>query len=1037
MFETILNPCLLPMAQVTLAQENLNPEAASVLFSGPKFAIALVAGLVMAFAFQLLLTNLSVAVGIPILASDSDLVDDDDDNDETIGGKISRTESKIGLWALLTSSIALFAACFLAVKLSLIESALLGTIIGIVIWSAFFTVLMWLGSSAVGSLIGSLLSTATSGLQGIMGAATGAIGANIAKNQAISTAEDITAAVRQELTAGIDPDRINETLKNSLSSLSIPQLNPQEIRSQFDRLLGDIDLDSIGDRDFLKNVNRQTFIDLIGNRTNFSKQDITSIADQLEGAWNQVVNRQNPTEQIINLIQKASPEELNTDKLSERIQQLVAVGGNGNGKKTNGVMREAVRAALPAVIEKVDFSNVDIDKIAKQLQQLQGKVKDIDVDKITHQLEELKDKAADGVSDLFPQLSSSSIRSDIDDYILNALPWQFYHANLVDEFREVIYDSHANPSTVKKQLEELNKEYFAYMLKRRGDLNNSRVGKIAKDMDRIRTEVLEIVRQEAEKSQSQDLRQRLENYLRSTGKEELNPDAIERDLSNLLEDPDASWEDLQNRFSGLDRDTLVQLLAQREDFSEEEANKVISQFENIRETILNRVKETQEQVQIKAQELRNRVEEYLRNTNKEELNPDAIEREFQTLFEDPQAGFKALRDRISQFDRDTLVQLLSQREDIDEEQVNQIISRIENVRNRVLQAPKQAANAAQQSYEQTINSIAQYLRDTQIEELDPAGIQQDITKLLEDPKEGASALGERLSHVDRETLVKLLTQRGDLSEEQVNQSIDRIEEAIQNIVQAPRRLADRTTKGAIEFETQIENYLRSTDKEELNPDAIKRDLQLLLQSPRLGAMNLGDRAKGFNRETLVALLAQREDVSQEEAEQTVDRIISVRDSIEEQFNKVQQTVQSSVDRVFGGVRDYLNSLERPELNYENIEGDFKTLFDDPKAGFEALRDRLSQFDRETLVAVLSSREDISEEQANRIVDRIEHTRDRVLGQAQRIQQETKKRLKKIKEEAKQQAIDARKAVSDAAWWLFSASLTSLLASAIAGYLAVI
>ncbi len=838
------------------------------------------------------------------------------------------------------------------------------------------------------------------------------------------------------MTAGIDPDRINETLKNSLSSLPIPQFDPQEIRDGFDRLLGDIDLDSIGDRDFLKNINRQTFIDLIGNRTNFSKQDIASIADQLEGAWNQVVNRQNPTEQIINLIQKASPEELNTDKLSERIQQLVAVGGNGNGKKTNGVMRQAVSAALPAVIEKVDFSNVDIDKIANQLQQLQGKVKDIDVNKITHQLEELKHKATDRVSDILPQLSSSSIRSDIDDYILNALPWQFYHANLVDEFREVIYDPDANPGTVKKQLEQLNKEYFAYMLKRRGDLNNSRVGKIAKDMDRIRTEVLETVGQEAEKTQSQDLRRRLEDYLRSTGKEELNPDAIERDLSKLLEDPDASLEDLQNRFSGFDRDTLVQLLAQREDFSEEEANKVISQFENIRETILNRVKETQEQVQIKTQELRNRVEEYLRNTNKEELNPDAIEREFQTLFEDPEAGFKALRDRISQFDRDTLVKLLGQREDFSEEEANQIIDRIESVRNRVLQAPKQAANAAQQSYEQTINSIAQYLRDTNLEELDPAGIQQDITKLLHDPKEGASALGERLSHVDRETLVKLLTQRGDLSEEQVNQNIDRIEEAIQNIVQAPRRLADRTTKQAIEFETQIENYLRSTDKEELNPDAIKRDLQLLLQSPRLGAMNLGDRVKRFNRETLVALLAQRKDISPEEAEQTVDRIVSVRDSIQEQFNKVQQTVQSSVDSVFGGVRDYLNSLERPELNYESIEGNFKTLFDDPKAGFEALRDRLSQFDRETLVAVLSSREDISEEQANRIVDRIEQTRDRVLGQAERIQQETKKRLRKIKEEAKQQAIDARKAVSDAAWWLFSASLTSLLASAIAGYLAV-
>lgn len=83
----------------------------------------------------------------------------------------------------------------------------------------------------------------------------------------------------------------------------------------------------------------------------------------------------------------------------------------------------------------------------------------------------------------------------------------------------------------------------------------------------------------------------------------------------------------------------------------------------------------QEQAKFKAQEVRQKVEEYLRNTNKEELNPEAIEREFQTLLSGPQAGLKALRERLSQFDRDTLVQLLSQRQDLSEEQINQAIER--------------------------------------------------------------------------------------------------------------------------------------------------------------------------------------------------------------------------------------------------------------------------------------------------------------------------------------------------------------------------
>ena len=126
----------------------------------------------------------------------------------------------------------------------------------------------------------------------------------------------------------------------------------------------------------------------------------------------------------------------------------------------------------------------------------------------------------------------------------------------------------------------------------------------------------------------------------------------------------------------------------------------------------------------------------------------------------------------------------------------------------------------------------------------------------------------------------------------------------------------------------------------------------------------------------------------------------------------------------------------PELNYEGIQQDFSQLFDDPQAGFDALRSRLGEFDRDTLVGVISSRDDISTADANKIVERIEATRDRVLQQAERIQQETQKRLKSIKHEAQKRAIATQKIAAGAAWWLFGTALTSLGASAAVGFIAV-
>lgn len=1004
-----------------------HPDIAGLMFLSPQFFVALIAGVIMAFGFQFLLTNFSIAAKI---SNWDEALPDDDDDSESFGTKIRKTEGLVGGWILVTVNLALFLACFLAVKLTSIGSVDGAAIIGVVIWAAYFLTLVWLGSSAVGSMIGSLIKTAFSGVQGVMGTAGAAIGGKMASDQMVNTVEASVAAVRRELSSAVDPESIRETLQDYVGSLQLPKLDVKEIRGQFEKLLGDADIKSLAGSDVLKNVNRQTFVDLISSRTDFSKEEINQVSDQLEGVWKQTFGKQqekkDPNLELVDFLKFAAPDLLKSDELNAKLSQILE--NRENKSESSGGMNRAmqlgVEALVGTVLSRTDLSDLDVEKISGQLQQLTAKGK------------ETAKSLSEKVGDKLPALPFNTAKADVENYLLNTQPWHLNRETIKQEFRDVIYDPEASPGAVLRQLEMFNPEYFVGILGRREGFSQEQAAEIAEQLEGVRQEVLGIVGDAAGEEQSQDLRGRIENYLRSTGKEELNPEGIEKDFQALLDDRDAGFEALRDRLSQFDRDTLVQLLGQREDFSPEEADQLIGRLESSRDQVISKAQELQEQAKSKAQELRQKVEEYLRNTNKEELNPEAIEREFQTLLNDPEAGFKALKERLSQFDRDTLVQLLSQRQDLNEEQINGAIDKIESVRDNIVHAPQIVADKAKEQYEEVTGKIGEYLRNTNLEELDPEGLNRDLTKLFENPKEGALALRERLSQVDRETLVKLLSQRDDLSEEQINRTIDRVQDSIRSIVKSPRRLASRAQKTVKDFQGSLENYLRNTDKEELNPDGIKRDLQLLFSEPGMGMDSLGDRLKHFDRGTLVALLSQREDISEEEANQIADRIESVRNEFVEQIKMVQDKFQSAIDGIFAKIRDYLNSLDRPELNYESIKRDFRKVFDDPQAGFDAIKERLGEFDRGTLVAVISSRSDISEGQANKIIDQIEGARDSVLSRSERLQEQAKKRIKDIKKKTKQQAEDAREAAATAAWWLFGTALTSVVVSALAGAIAV-
>lgn len=1009
----------------------------TTLFSG-NFFLALVVGVLMAFAFQLLFTNLAIAV---IAAPDSSSHDHNSENSsESVG-----IETKVGLGLLVSVSIALFAASFLAVKLSLVASPELGAITGVTIWSVFFTLLTWFGSTTLGSLLGSIISAATTGIQGLLGTGTAMLGANIAKNQVVSTAEEVTAAVRRELTSGFDPNSIQKTLQSSLDKVQLPNLNLDQLGNQFAKLLKDADLGSIANSDLLKNVNRDTLAQLVSSRTDLSKKDVDRITDQLEAAWKQAVGNNKgeiDPQALIKQLQGAAPEELRSGALSDQLGQLIRNTSTqlrpNDTSLTSQALQFGTTALLSRVLQNVDLSDVDVEKIGGQLRTIghnllqPGNSSNGNSNGHTNGHTNGKSK---GQSSSSSSKRFSVIQADLENYLLLSPPWRLNRETIKQEFRDVIYDEAADPRILRQELAGIDRNYFVQTLSLRDDFTPKKTQDVAGYLEDIRAEVFTTVQIAEAEGKSQALRHRVEEYLRSTGKEELNPEAIEREFNLLLTDQEAGLDALGNNLSQLDRSTLEKILNQRQDMNPEDRGQILDRLESTREQVLSQAREAQERLQRQAQELRQKVADYLRNTHKDELNPEGIQRDLKTLLDDPEAGVNALGSRLAQFDRDTLVQLLSQREDLSEEQINQVLDQVESVRDRILQAPKKLAGKAKDQYDQTTQALADYLRKTNLEELNPEGIQRDLSTLFSDPKAGTSALQERLSHVDRETLVKLLSQREDLSEEQVNRAIDQIQSAMRSVVKAPRRLASRVKKQAVDFETNLENYLQNTNKEELNPEGIKRDLQLLLQDPMAGLSSLGDRASHFDRGTFVALLAQRQDMTEEEANRIADQVEANFKAVSDQIAKVQQAVQAAIDKVFDSIRNYLNGLERPELNYEGIKQDFSQLFNDPQLGLEALRDRLSHFDRNTLVAVLSSREDISAADADRIISQVESTKDNVLHQVERVQQETQRRLDALKYEAQKQVRETRKAASSAAWWVFGSALFSLATSAIAGYLA--
>lgn len=198
----------------------------------PKFFLAIIGGVILAIVFQLIFTALSVAIGISSIgdlkqkfasrySSKVEEEEDDYEFDQDYSGDAGlayKISTGFGIWSAITTSIALFLATYLAIKLSLVTTTETSITMALVIWGAFYLIMFYLESRIVNSTIGSLISTATAGLkysvQGIK---------NLTKpskrNEIESVVDHSIDKIKQELEVTIDESKINSVVSNFLNKI--------------------------------------------------------------------------------------------------------------------------------------------------------------------------------------------------------------------------------------------------------------------------------------------------------------------------------------------------------------------------------------------------------------------------------------------------------------------------------------------------------------------------------------------------------------------------------------------------------------------------------------------------------------------------------------------------------------------------------------------------------------------------------------------------------------------------------------------------
>lgn len=256
-------------------------------------------------------------------------------------------------------------------------------------------------------------------------------------------------------------------------------------------------------------------------------------------------------------------------------------------------------------------------------------------------------------------------------------------------------------------------------------------------------------------------------------------------------------------------------------------------------------------------------------------------------------------------------------------------------------------------------------------------------------------------------------------------------------------MAPMKDSDAKKYREKLAKALKNSGREEVDPEALKKDIEKIVSSPKTAKDVVRARLALFDRDTVKAVLAEHKKLDKKKTDKIVETVLKAVSGVSTKYGSGKTAAASKKKaasvkskempaRVKMRIANYCDSLGREEVSYERIKHDIEEIMHDPTCAPQVLKAHLAEMDRNTLVAVLESNRHISHDRAEELADSIIAMRDSVSKNIDKAKDGALKKYEDLSRRAAIHAEHTREVVMAAGWWMFLTAIISGVAAAAGG-----
>ena len=205
------------------------------------FFTSVLAGVIIAVGIQLLIGNLAVALGITAVGDLSEESSSGSSSTSSMTNSGKKAISGMGIFSVVSMSLALFFGTWLAIDLAHSATVLNGAITGLVIWALFFSICLYFDIKFASGMAGKLTTMVQASLSAT-GSSVASVFSSDNRADPDKFARKTVKAIHDEIRQEFDTNDIDKKIKEYINKAT-PSFSVKDLRKEVETLLHQIEVE--------------------------------------------------------------------------------------------------------------------------------------------------------------------------------------------------------------------------------------------------------------------------------------------------------------------------------------------------------------------------------------------------------------------------------------------------------------------------------------------------------------------------------------------------------------------------------------------------------------------------------------------------------------------------------------------------------------------------------------------------------------------------------------------------------------------------